>query len=270
MENKRNHRGRKPGRPPQKPDYDPEEIMRELLDAVVEVYREKNEIKATALELDLPPNKVMKLLITAKVLCYQETEQIQELLNNGKTMAEVQEKLHLSRAAINTYLPYSKCVYKAAEISQNAERAARYRDRKIAEEVLHSIIEEDGSAGMAGDAVEMDSAAEDALWQCIIAFQHYPFHTSSGLPFTYTLKTGRGGSCTKELFISRRENSKSLAWSSVRIAYQSVVEKRGTVITGPKELANVRGISYIYSLFWRFGVIKVPGKVEERLCGLRR
>lgn len=48
------------------------------------------------------------------------TEQIQRLLNAGKTIAEVQKALWLSRAAINTYLPYSKCVYKTAEISQNA------------------------------------------------------------------------------------------------------------------------------------------------------
>lgn len=79
--------------------------------------------------------------------------------------------------------------------------------------------------------------------------------------------TRYNGSYTKELFISRRENSKSLAWSSVRIAYQSAVEKKGTVIAGPKKLANVRGISYIYSLLWRFGVIKVPREVEDRMRG---
>lgn len=248
------------GRPPHKPDYDPEKHMAELMNTVTEVYREKNEIKATALELDLPPNKVKKLLITAKVISYPEMQQIQRLLNAGKSMAEVQEELHLSRATINTYLPYSKCVYKTAEISQNAERVKRYKERKTAVQSLRSLLE-CGSTGTAGDS------AEETLWKSVVAFQNYPFHTASGLPFTYTLKTGRSGSYTKELFVSRRENSKSLAWSSVRIACQSAVEKRNTVITGPKELANVRGISYIYSMLWRFGVITVPGEVEERLCG---
>lgn len=177
MENKRDHRGR----PPQKPDYDPETLTRELMDTVVEVYHSTNSLKSTALELDLPPNKVKKLLITAKVLCYPETEQIQRLLNAGKSMAEVSEELHFSRAAINTYLPYSKCVYKTAEISQNAERMAKYRERKKA-------------------VVDMqENMSEENLWQCIIAFQHYPFHTASGLPFSYTLQTGRNGSYTKEL-----------------------------------------------------------------------
>ena len=63
-----------------------------------------------------------------------------------------------------------------------------------------------------------ENCTEDNLWRCIIAFQEYPFYTISGLPFTYTLKTGRRGGLTKELFIDRRENSKSLGGQSrVRI-----------------------------------------------------
>lgn len=62
-------------RPPKKA-YDPKRLMQELTDVVTEVNREKQEIKATALELELPPNKVKKLLIIANVLKYTETEQI--------------------------------------------------------------------------------------------------------------------------------------------------------------------------------------------------
>lgn len=108
---------------------------------------------------------------------------------------------------------------------------------------------------------------EANLWKCIIAFQHYPFYTSSGLAFTYKLKVGRNGRFTKELFIDRRENSKSLAWSSVRMAFQKAEEKKGTVFSRPKEIGDIRGISYSYSLLWRFGVIEVPEEVESRLKG---
>ena len=52
---------------------------------------------------------------------------------------------------------------------------------------------------------------EKKLWNCIVAFQGYPFETVSGLPFSYTLKRGRNGELTKELWVDRRENSKSLA-----------------------------------------------------------
>ena len=66
------------------------------------------------------------------------------------------------------------------------------------------------------------ACTEENLWKCVMAFQGYPFFTSSGLPFTYTLKTGR--TYTKEMFIDRRTNSKSLAWSSVRLAFKKALE----------------------------------------------
>lgn len=84
------------GRPSHKPGYDPEELMKELMDTVLEVYREKREIKETSIELDMLPNKVKKLLITDKVLTYLETAGIQELLKSGRSMIEVQEILGLS------------------------------------------------------------------------------------------------------------------------------------------------------------------------------
>ena len=239
----------KVGRPSKK-SYDPEILMQELIDTVAEIYQNTEEIKATAIELSLPPNKVKKLLITAKVLIYPETEQIQSLQSDHIPMAEIQRIMGLSYSAINTYLPYSKCVYKAAEISQNAERVKNYRERKTAVEELRA------------------DRTEENLWKCIIAFQEYPFHTASGLPFSYTLKVGRNGEFTKELFIDRRENSKSLAWSSVRLAFQNV--EPGKAYQRPKEIADVRGISYSYSLLWRFGVIRVPEAVEIKLRGKKR
>lgn len=112
-----------------------------------------------------------------------------------------------------------------------------------------------------------ENPTEDHLWDCIVAFQGYPFYTISGLPFQYALKVGRNGAYTKELFIDRREGSKSLSWSSVRLAFESALEKRGHVFGRPKEIADVRGISYSYSLLWRFGVITVPAEAEHRLQG---
>lgn len=236
------------GRPPKK-EYDPEVLMQELINIVTEVYHNTNEIKATATELCLPPHKVKKLLITGKVIAYPETKQIQSLQRQGKTMEEIQDIMGLSYSTIHTYLPYSKGIYKLSEISQNAERVRKYKARKDAVSVLK------------------ENCTEENLWNCIVAFQEYPFYTSSGLPFHYTLKVGRNGTYTKELFINRRENSKSLSWSSVRIAFQKAMDKKNTVFVRPKEIADVRGISYSYSLLWRFGVITVPEKVEKMMKG---
>ena len=69
--------------------------------------------------------------------------------------------------------------------------------------------------------------------------------------------------------MDRRENSKSLAWSSVRMAFQRALERKGFVFTRPKELADVRGISYTFSMLWRFGMLTVPEDVERKLKGKR-
>lgn len=255
-QNHQNHTSTR-GRPPKK-FYDPACLMQELIDMVTEIYQATNEIKATALELDLPPNKVKKLLITSGVLDYPETEQIQSLLRQGKTMAEIQNIMGLGYSTINTYLPYSKVIYKMSEISQNAERVNRYKNRKQAVECLQA------------------NCTEENLWKCIVAFQEYPFFTVSGLPFSYALKTGRNGEYTKELFIDRRENSKSLSWSSIRLVFEKALEKAknaekgGAVFARPKEIADVRGVSYSYSLLWRFGVIRVPEDMEEKLRGRKK
>ena len=82
---------------------------------------------------------------------------------------------------------------------------------------------------------------EQHLWDCIVAFEGYPFQTISGLPFSYQLKTGRNGELTKELWIDRRENSKSLAWSSVRLAFEKTEGR--PVVARPKALGDIRGIS---------------------------
>ena len=226
--------------------------MRELIDTAAEIYREKREIKATALELDLPPGKVKKLLITGNVLTYPETKQIQDFLRQGKTMAEIQHMMGLSYSTLHTYLPYSKVIYKMSEISQNAERVKTYKARKSAVNTL------------------MAAATQGHLWDGIVAFENYPLHTVSGLPFSYTLKAGKNGEYTKELFIDRRENSKSLAWSSVRMAFERALEQQGTVFTRPKELADVRGVSYTFSLLWRFGMISVSEEMEKKLKGNRK
>ena len=224
--------------------------MQELIDIVIEIYQHTNEIKATAIELSLPSNKVKKLLVTAKVITYPETEQIQSLQADRIPMVEIQRIMNLSYSAINTYLPYMKVIYKMSEVSQNAERIKRYKARKTAVEEL------------------FEDCTEENLWKCIIAFQEYPFHTSSGLPFSYRLKLGRNGEYTKELFIDRRENSKSLAWSSIRLAFENV--EPGKVYQRPKAVGDIRGISYSYSLLWRFRVIRVPETVEEKLRGKKR
>ena len=68
----------------------------------------------------------------------------------------------------------------------------------------------------------------------------------------------------KELWIDRRENSKSLAWSSVLLALNNIKEV-GAVVDRPKTLGDIRGVTYIYGMFYRFGLIDMPDKVNGKV-----
>lgn len=109
---------------------------------------------------------------------------------------------------------------------------------------------------------------EDNLWECVVAFEGETFRTASGLPFVYALKTGRNGLPTKELWINRRAQSKSLSWGSVRLAYRKARELTGTVVPRPKALGDVRGVSYVYPILWRFGLIEVPEEAAKKMAGM--
>ena len=105
---------------------------------------------------------------------------------------------------------------------------------------------------------------EEHLWDMILSYQNITFKTYSGLPFTYEVRKGRNGEYTKELWIDRREKSKSLAWSSVRLAFHNI-KQIGEIVERPKALGDIRGVTYIYGMFYRFGLIDVPDKVKEKM-----
>ena len=90
------------------------------------------------------------------------------------------------------------------------------------------------------------------------------FKTATGLPFQYKLKVGKNGEWNRELLIDRREKSKSLAWSSVILAFENSM-KISEEVKKPKALGDIRGISYIYPILWRFGLIEVPDAIEKKM-----
>ena len=98
----------------------------------------------------------------------------------------------------------------------------------------------------------------------VLLYAGVRFKTYSGLPFTYEIRKGRNGQYTKELWIDRRENSKSLAWSSVRLALGHI-KKVGEVVERPKALGDIRGVTYIYGMFYRFGLTDVPDEEKEKM-----
>ena len=118
------------GRKKLKPDYDPRKIMQELIDITKELYDRKLSYRQIAKEIDLSVSKVIKLLITGGVYSSDICRKINQLYASGKSILEIQKSLNISRASVQAYLPYKKCVYNAKELSLNAERIRRYRQRK--------------------------------------------------------------------------------------------------------------------------------------------
>lgn len=227
-------------------DYDLKMQFDAYLDELCMAYRDTGSLRMLADELEITLLKLRKLLITAGVFSSEVCEAVNELYKEEKTISEIMKITGLSRASVHSYLPYTKGIYNAEELSVNARRCRIYR---IRQERIKKLAEE---------------KTEENLWQTIIAFQEYPFKTMTGLPFYYKLKIGKNGEWNKELLIDRREKSKSLAWSSIVLAFEKSRKFTGTV-NKPKELGDIRGISYIYPILWRFGLIEVPEKVEETM-----
>ena len=245
---------RKPGggRKRLKPEYDAGKNLKEQMDAAVALYGEDCSLQSIADAIVLNPIKVRKLLITAGVY---ESDVAKKVKNTFEEYRETQDyktsirstakALNLSKASVTSYLPYQKGVYFPStadkeKISVGAERQRRYRAMKR----------------------WRADPTEENFWGVVLAYAGVKFKTYSGLLFFYEIKKGRNGEYTKELWIDRREKSKSLAWSSVLLALGNI---KGEVVERPKALGDIRGVTYIYGMFYRFGLINVPDEVKEKM-----
>lgn len=112
-----------------------------------------------------------------------------------------------------------------------------------------------------------EAPGEETLWACVLAFQNEPFRTASGLPFSYHLKRGKRGAYTRELFVDRREKSKSITWKTVVMSFETVRQMEGEkpLVDRPKAMGDLRGVSYIYPIFYRFGLLEAPEKYAARM-----
>ena len=96
---------------PKKRENDPEKVMQELLDTAISLYNERNPHPSLAeigTELDMNPLKIRKLLITAGVYESPIAENVVRLHNEGLTVEQLMEQLNLSRASVQSHLPYTK------------------------------------------------------------------------------------------------------------------------------------------------------------------
>ena len=43
------------------------------------------------------------------------------------------------------------------------------------------------------------------------------------------------------------------------------IKKVGEVVDRPKALGDIRGVTYIYGMFYRFGLVDVPDDAKEKM-----
>ena len=234
-------------RPRKKPDYDPEQVVKEFLDAVADAfgsYDDRNPggsafpgLNAVAAAFGMTALKARKLLITAGVYSTEMSRRVAKLRAEGYDLNQMMEATGLGRASVHSYLPYTKIPYKMAELSANAERIRLYRERKQKCEEF--------SANLATLAGQPTKEQEDTLWSMLLYLQGCVFPTAKGLKFTYKIKGG-------EMFVNRK--SKSITQATVFMAYHKAMEL-GDAVAGPKKLGTF-GASYLYPIFVRLGVIR--------------
>ncbi len=244
-------------RPKNNPNFDPGKLEAEVLKAVVELYlspdNPNHDISYVAEELGISALKARKLLITADARNgtrhYESplAEQIRRLKSEGKTVKEIGAIVKLSHGSVIGYLPYSKTVYSMRELSADAIRVQRCRERrKLCEEFRMNTI------GLGKEAEER------YLWETLGKLSGCIFHSgerqgSSGRKFSYTIprKEDKNGaeSLSGEMRVSRSDET--LTRAAVMTAYWKA---KGETVTGAKALDGVVGGSWLFPIFLRLGV----------------
>ena len=164
--------------------YDAKAVMQEMMDAVVSLYEmpgasgDHMSLNAIGEELELSPQKVKKFLITAGVYESETADEIKQLREEGKSVQEIMRIMNLSMTSVNSYLPYSRPVYKTEQVSEVAEQLQKFRKRQGAITELKE---------------KLKKSAEDeqlpVLWDALYSLQGMSFETAEGNKFTIRLKS---------------------------------------------------------------------------------
>ena len=135
------------GRPKKKPEYDSEKVMEQFTNGIVDAYisgtdvGSTNSLRQISEQFGITLMKTRKILITAGAYHTELSDQVISLKGNGKSISEIMQETGLSRSSVHSYLPYTKMIYNADELSLYAERCRLYRERKQAVEKLHCYMD---------------------------------------------------------------------------------------------------------------------------------
>ena len=121
--------------------------MEQFTNCIVEAYMSGagggsvNSLRQISEQFGITLMKTRKILITVGVYHTEISEQVISLWENGKNISEIMQETGLSRSSVHSYLPYTKMIYNADELSLYAERCRLYRKRKQEIEKLHYCMD---------------------------------------------------------------------------------------------------------------------------------
>ena len=236
------------GRAKKNPEYNPERIMEQFTNCIVDVYRtgtDSNSLRKISEQFGITLMKTRKILITAGVYHTEISDQINSLWEDNWSISDIMKETGLSRSSVHSYLPYTKVIYNAEELSLYARRCRTYRKRKLAVQKLQSCI--GGSMGI----------LEETLWNTIKVFSGCFFETSEGERFCYSVSGD-------EILISKRKES--IIRVDVNLAVEEILELNGVV----ESLQNMKvpGAGYLHPVFLRFGLIRRKGESDGHLSDM--
>lgn len=99
------------------------------VEETISLYLANNSILETARATGMSTVKVRKILITEGLWESDTSIKIRNLLAQGLTTEEIAEMLYMSVKNVQAYMPYERGIYGGDELSADAVRAGRYRNR---------------------------------------------------------------------------------------------------------------------------------------------
>lgn len=232
--------GAKRGRPKKKPEYNKEQSIQNLLDKAVSLfaipYDDRDErppgapsISYVADAMKTSRMRVRKILITAGVYSTALSRRIQKMHEEGKTISEIGKATGLGRAAVHSYLPYEKCIYKLDDQSLNAEQCRQFQRRRRACERLGAHLDQD--------------CCGEYLWEAIKAFERYSFRMPDNRRLQYTIE-----------YEKIRFGDLTLCRKEIEQAYRKTrqIQCANGCVRDAVEL-NCRGEKELYTIFLRIG-----------------
>ncbi len=124
-----------------KPKYNAQDNIQKMIDEVVAFfgspYDDRDEfpnnevsLRDVSKKFNISVLKARKILITAKYYSIEQSRNVNELYEQNRSVLEIMQQTGLSRASVQSYLPYSKTIYNLEQKSVGADRQERWRKKR--------------------------------------------------------------------------------------------------------------------------------------------